>query len=133
MLRDAAFIARKELAYSLKQRETLVWTFVMPIVFFYFIGTVTGGFAGPSPDRKDPLAVRGDANGGFLMDEIVHRLEAQRYEIVRPASDQAFSKVARRLTIPAPQQPYSTFTDAVLGGQRQTLSFERQGDSMDGN
>ncbi len=129
----AWFIAIKDVAFMIRRRETILWTFVMPVVFFYFIGTVTGGFAGPSPDRKDPLALRGDANGGFLMEEIVHRLEAQQYEIVRPATDQEFNKVTRRLTIPAPQESFATFTDAVLHGQRQTLSFERQGDSMDGN
>ena len=47
MLADALFVARSELARSLRQKETILWTFLMPIVFFYFIGTVTGGF-GPS-------------------------------------------------------------------------------------
>ena len=32
----------------LRARETLLWLFVMPILFFYFIGTVTGGFDGPA-------------------------------------------------------------------------------------
>jgi ABC-type Na+ efflux pump permease subunit len=130
---SAFFIARKDVAYLLTRRETILWTFVMPIVFFYFIGTVTGGFAGPAPGSKDRLAVRGGVNGGFLVDEIVRRLEAQRYEIGRPATDAEFATFARRLTIPAPTPPYETFTDAVLAGQRQTLSFDRQGDAMNGN
>jgi ABC-2 type transport system permease protein len=130
---SAWFIARKDVAYMIRRRETILWTFVMPVVFFYFIGTVTGGFAGPSPDRRDPLAVRGGVNGGFLVDELIHRLEAQRYDIVRPATDEAFAKFARRLTIPAPPPPYETFTAAVLAGQQQTVAFDRQGDAMGGN
>ena len=47
LLQGAWFIARKDVAYLLRRRETILWTFVMPIVFFYFIGTVTGGF-GPT-------------------------------------------------------------------------------------
>src|ERR1051326_6656656 len=94
----AWFIARKDVAYMIRRRETIMWVFVMPIVFFYFIGTVTGGFAGPSKERRDALAVRGGLNGGFLMDELTRRLEAQQYEIVRPENDAAFLKVARRLT-----------------------------------
>jgi ABC-2 type transport system permease protein len=132
-LSAAWFIARTDVAYMIRRRETITWVFVMPIVFFYFIGTVTGGFAGPSKDRPDPLAVRGGMNGGFLMDELTRRLEAQHYAIVRPEGDAAFAKFDRRLTIPDPAPPYGTFTDAVLAGQRQALAFDRQGDAMDGN
>src|SRR5262245_1056812 len=101
MLSAALFIARKDIAFLIRKRETILWTFVMPIVFFYFIGTVTGGFAGPA-DRQDTLALRGGTNGGFLVDELIARLTAQRYDVVRPADDQAFAAHARRLTIPAP-------------------------------
>ncbi len=34
MMRDALFIVRKDLHYLLRRRETLLWTFVMPIIFF---------------------------------------------------------------------------------------------------
>jgi hypothetical protein len=58
MLRAAWFIARKDVQYMLRERETLLWTFIMPIIFFFFIGTITGGFAGDdSPDRPDPLVL----------------------------------------------------------------------------
>jgi ABC-type Na+ efflux pump permease subunit len=130
---SAWFIARKDVSYMIRRRETILWTFVMPVVFFYFIGTVTGGFAGPSPDHKDALAIRGGANGGFLVDEIVRRLEAQRFEIIRPGTPEAFAKYGRRLTIPTPAAPHEDFTSAVLAGQRQTMSFERDGDAMNGN
>jgi ABC-type Na+ efflux pump permease subunit len=133
MLRQAWFIARKDVAYMLRQRETLMWVFLMPILFVYFIGTVTGGSDGPARDRKDPLAVRGAAGGGFLADELIRRLEAQDFDIRRPASDEAFRAATRRLTIPAPKEGTGTFTDAVLAGQPQVLVFERQEESPAGN
>jgi hypothetical protein len=133
MLRQAWFIARKDVAYMLRQRETLMWVFLMPILFVYFIGTVTGGSDGPARDRKDPLAVRGAAGGGFLADELIRRLEAQDFDIRRPASDEAFRAETRRLTIPAPKEGTGTFTDAVLAGQPQVLVFERQEESPAGN
>ena len=69
----------------LRQRETILWVFVMPILFFYFIGTVTGGFGAPSAERRDPLAVRGGDDGGFLIDELVRRLERSTTRSSRPA------------------------------------------------
>ena len=128
----AWFIARKDIAFLLKLRETILWTFVMPIVFFYFIGTVTGGL-GPSPDRRDTLAIRGGVAGGFLVDEIERRLEAQQYTVVRPRTDQAFAMFARRITIPDPPAPYPTFTAAAVGGVRQTITLEHGGDPLAGD
>ena len=42
-MRNALFIAWHDVRHQLRQAGTLVWVFVMPPVFFYFIGTVTGG------------------------------------------------------------------------------------------
>ena len=36
MLSAAVFIARADLAFMLRQKETLLWIFVMPLLFFYF-------------------------------------------------------------------------------------------------
>lgn len=128
--RGAWFVARADLAHLLGRRETLLWVFVMPILFFYFIGTVTGGMSA-SADRKDQLAVRGAEQGGVLVDELLRRLQDQQYDIVKPDSDAAFKGFARRLTIPKP--PDSTFTEAVLAGRQQTVVFESRGESLVGN
>lgn len=133
MLKSAWFIARRDVAYLLARKETMLWVFVMPIVFFYFIGTVTAGFGG-SLNQRERLAVRGANDAGFLADELIRRLEAQKYEVVRPATDEAFAGYTRRLTLPTPAAPHKTFTDAVLAGQPQALTFERGGDDpMAGN
>jgi ABC-type Na+ efflux pump permease subunit len=129
MLTSAWFIARRDVAYLLARRETILWVFVMPIVFFYFIGTVTAGFGGSSTQRER-LAVRGADDAGFLADELVRRLEAQRFEVVRPATDEAFAAFTRRLTLPAPAPPHKTFTDAALAGLPQAIAFQRGGDDQ---
>src|SRR5262245_10870924 len=111
MLRDAWFVAHKVVQYNLRERETLLWLFFMPIVFFYFIGTVTSGFGGRG-DTKDRLAVRMPGDAGFLGDEVVRRLEAAGYEVVHPQAPGEFDSSARRLVIPP------GFTRAALAGER---------------
>ena len=118
MLRDAWFIAHKGLQYNLRERETLLWLFVMPIVFFYFIGTITSGFGGRG-DAKDRLAVQMPGDAGFLGAEIVRRLEAAGYEVVHPQAPGALNSSMRRLVIPP------GFTRAALAGERPVVHFTR--------
>ena len=135
MLRDATFIAGRDLTHLLRQRETLLWVFLMPPLFFYFIGTVTGGF-GSSPGPDDPpvmIAVVAPEPSGFLLDEIVRRLAEEGLEAVRPASPEELARYSRRLTVPDPPAGYATFTEAVLAGEPVELSFRRTGDELDGN
>ena len=79
-LRGALFLARMDTWYLLRRKETLLWTFVMPVVFFFFIGTITRGSSGPS---QDDLAVLVPADAGFLADQVLARLEKLDYRIVR--------------------------------------------------
>ena len=66
-LQSALFVARKDLWYLLRQRETLLWTFAMPPVFFFFIGTVTGGMRGGMVEQPS-LDVVAPEPSGFLAD-----------------------------------------------------------------
>lgn len=133
-MRSAWFVARKDVAHLLRHRETILWTFVMPIVFFYFIGTITGGSGpiGGSADRPDLLALRAPADAGFLVDELVRRLEKQNFKVERPATDEAFQRFNRRLIVPPPTSG-RTFTDAVLAGERQALSFRSRAEGPNAN
>jgi ABC-type Na+ efflux pump permease subunit len=119
MLRDAWFIGRKDVQYIVRERETILWLFIMPIVFFYFIGTITSGFGGRGPTRER-LAVQAPDDAGFLADEVVRRLEAAGYEVVRPATAEEFAAAARRLTIPP------DFSKSALAGKQAVLRLERQ-------
>ena len=122
-IRSAAFIARADLWFMLRQRETILWVFAMPLLFFYFIGTVTGGFGGGSPDRPDPLALQTSAPDGVILGAIVHRLEERNFHVERPATPAALEPYARRLVVPA-------FTDESVraGTQVQaTLQLRNEG------
>ncbi len=123
MLRDAIFIASKDVKYMLKARETLFWVFVMPIVFFYFIGTITAGFA-PGVAKKENVALKADESAGFLVEQITRRLEENDYQIVRPETDEEFAAYTRQLVVPA------GFTDSVLAGRPVTLQFTRSGEGI---
>lgn len=124
MLRDLAFIAKQDLSVTLRARETIMWTFVMPILFFYFIGTVTSGFGGGGEGRRDPLALRTGENPGFLADVIAGRFEEQDYEVARAPNDSAFAASPRRMTLPA------AFTDSVLAGSPMTIRYEHEASGL---
>src|SRR5262245_45876347 len=122
-IRSAAFIARTDLSFMLRQRETILWVFVMPLLFFYFIGTVTGGFGGGSPDRPDPIALQ-TPSSGVALDAIVKRLEAGNFRVERPATAEALQPFTRRLVIPA-------FTaESLSAGTQVQATFEQRGDGM---
>lgn len=128
MLGRAWLIARTDLAIMLRQRETLLWVFLMPVIFFYFIGTVTRGFSTRgSADRPDPLALNAPGDGGILLDELVRKLGQRHYSVVRPPNDEEFRQYERRLTIALPAGR-SGFSDAVLAGEHVSLTFERDGE-----
>jgi ABC-type Na+ efflux pump permease subunit len=114
--RQVLFIARKDLAYLLRKRETLVWTFFMPIVFFYFIGTVTGGFGGNAAAREK-LTLVAPADAGFLADQAAQRLEEQGYQVVRSAGAAPVEAEGRRVLLPP------GFTAAVLAGRQVKVGF----------
>lgn len=129
MLRNARFIANHDLRFMLRQRETLLWVFVMPVVFFYFIGTVTGGF-GPAPaGAAAPIALQAPENGGVVIDQLVARLEEQGYAVVRPSTPQELERYSRRLIVP-PAATHATVTESVLAGNQLQVRFERRGDDL---
>lgn len=131
MWRDARFIAGRDLAILLRTRETLLWTFVMPVVFFYFMGTVTADFGGSDPERPDPIALRGAGGGGFLVDELSWRLETQHFAVRHTTSPQAFAEHSRRLTLPPPSPGHASLTASILAGHPAVLTFERDGEALE--
>jgi ABC-type Na+ efflux pump permease subunit len=124
VLRDAWFIARKDVGYLITRRETLLWTFLMPIVFFYFIGTITGGFGGSAVPGADRLAARIEPGAGFLAETLLARYTGAGFEVVRADTGAAFEAASRRLTVPA------GFTDSILAGRQVSLEFHRRGEGL---
>ncbi len=121
MLRDAFFLARMDTARLLRSRPAILWTFIMPIVFFYFIGTITGGGFG-SHETRDPLAVSAAPDAGFIADQLIERIEARGYGVVRVKTQPELAAHNRRLEIPA------AFTASLLAGKPVKVRFVRTGD-----
>jgi ABC-2 type transport system permease protein len=116
VLTDAIFLMLRDLKHLLRRRETLLWTFIMPVIFFYFIGNVAGGYG--RIDEADPIAVVKPAGSGFLADELVKRLELRHFRIIPQA------EFFRQLRIPA------GFTDSVLAGRPMQVEFIRYGSGI---
>ena len=112
----AFFIARKDVGYLLRMREALTWVFVMPIVFFYFIGSITKNYGG-GQDQKDPIIVTVPPDAGFLAQRLVKGLEARNYQIVDKGS-------------PATLEVPPGFTASVLGGKPAVLKLTRNGEGL---
>ena len=79
-MNNALFIAWHDIRHQMRQGATLLWVFVMPPIFFYFIGTVTGGFAGGMGGAEaSPLVVQAP-DPGFLQTQIDLRLRDGNFE-----------------------------------------------------
>ncbi|MEZ5064768.1 MAG: ABC transporter permease [bacterium] len=124
-MKDLIFVASRDLRYMLRQRETLLWVFAMPVLFFWFIGTVTGGFGGRDPNAPTPIALVAPDDAGFLADEVARRLTEDSYRVQRAAVRDSVSGYSRKLTLPA------AFTDSVLAGHQREVWFEHSREGID--
>ncbi len=124
---QAAFIARTDLRQMLREKETLLWMFIMPVVFFFFIGTITSG-AGGGSNQVENIAVHAEGQPGFLFDHLSKRLSENEYQVQMPDEQglylekYKFDEFRRRLSIPA------DFTDNTLFGEQAILEFRRSGE-----
>jgi len=124
-MRNVCFIACRELRFALKSWETYFWGFVMPVVFTYFIGTVTGQSGGGSgPAAKDPIALVAPESAGMLADRVGQRLEQNQFAVERRPSAAAAESYARRLIVP------DRFTHSALGGGPAVLEFQRKEEGL---
>jgi ABC-type multidrug transport system permease subunit len=126
-MRNAIFIAWQDLRFQLRQGSTLVWVFVMPPIFFYFIGTVTSGFSSTvSGATRTPIVVVAESPG-FLKDQIDLRLTqngfaAEWTEPPLPTGEQGAPR--RTLTIDP------SLSDKVLAGTQVNVDFETRANAL---
>jgi len=125
MMRDALFLVRADLRLLLRSRETLLWAFVMPILFFYFIGTITGGSA--MGGGKPKVTVKVPADAGFLADQVVRRLKERGYEVERAGSPESPTRGGLVLSIPA------GFTRHVLAPEPVVAKLEPTSGGLEGD
>jgi ABC-2 type transport system permease protein len=132
---DVGHIAAHDLKVALRQRETQLWTFLMPILFFWFLGTVTAGFSptGPAGDLDPvPLDVHVAPGAGFVVDGLVARLEQSGFAVNRiEAGVEAEAESAvdpERLTLFVP----ADLSQRLLAGEDQVLRFQGTSDGLFG-
>ncbi|NKB67673.1 MAG: ABC transporter permease subunit [Candidatus Latescibacteria bacterium] len=115
MFGHIAFIAGKELRFLLREKWVLVWVFLMPILFFYFIGTLTSGGVPGIATEPLPLALVQTDTSGYLTDQLARRLADNGF-IPIPAARPP-NKGMRYLVLP-PQ-----FEKDVLRGRSVSLTY----------
>jgi len=119
MMRDIFFLVSRDLTHLMRRREAILWTFVMPVIFFYFVGNISGGFGRMSD--PDPIAVVAPPDAGFLAIELTQRLKDRNFRIIEDPN------YFRLIRIP------SGFTDSILAGKPVELSYVRHGSGINGD
>ncbi|HHL32528.1 MAG TPA: ABC transporter permease [Oceanospirillales bacterium] len=129
MLPNIYFIAKKDFLYSLKEKTLLVWLFIMPIVFFGFIGSTTGGFAGRSSQVKANIAIWeqqiDSSKTDPLAKQILYRLEQENFNVlvfnnntINADIKYHFEDYTRRLWLPADLQ------EKLKGGEQIEIEYD---------
>jgi len=126
-MKSIMFIAWQDVRNQMRQGSTLLWVFVMPPIFFYFIGTVTGGFSsGMSGAQSTPLIVVAESPG-FLKDQVDMRLAANGFDPrwVESLDELADGEVpARTLSID------SDLSNKVLAEQQVQAVYDTQANAL---
>ncbi len=126
-MKNILFIAWHDVRNQLRQGSTLLWLFVMPPIFFYFIGTVTGGFSsGVSGGQATPLTVVAKSPG-FLKEQIDLRLadndfDAEWVESPAPAAEGAAP--SRTLVFD------TTLSDKVLANEQVQITYDTRANAL---
>ena len=112
MMRDFMFIFKHDLRHMLTRGEAILWVFVMPLVFFFLIGSITGG-AGNGGATIETMLLHGSEEAGALSESLTRRL------VVRPSADLPADHPRR--------QPLPDRIDARLPRLDRPLHAERLG------
>lgn len=126
MLRNILFIGWQDVRFHLRDRSTLLWLLVMPPVFFFFIGTVIGGFGTGISGQATPIAVIA-SDPGFVRDQIDLRLvdndfAPEWFEALDNGDDTALP--TRTLAVDA------GMSNRLVNGQPVAAVFDTEADSL---
>jgi ABC-type Na+ efflux pump permease subunit len=126
-MKSVLFIAWHDVRIQLRQGGTLVWLFVMPPIFFYFIGTVMSGFqGGMTGGTATPIVVAADAPG-FLKEQVDLRLRDNEFdpewrsEIVPDAE----GNLPRRILTLS-----DNFSDQIVAGAQVDASYDTKASAL---
>lgn len=126
-MRNVFFVAWQDVRYQLRQGSTLLWVFVMPPIFFYFIGTVTAGFSGGGTGGAPTKITVVAEQPGFLKEQLDLRLRENDYEATWVAALELADgedPPRRSLTIDP------NFSNQVLADEQVKASFETKASSL---
>lgn len=126
-MRNALFIAWHDARHQLRQGSTLLWVFVLPPVFFYFIGTVTSGFSNTMSGATATPIVIAARDPGFLKEQVGLRLR-----------DNSFEPEWRDEVVPdaegnLPRRVLSlddSFSDRIEAGEQVTARFDTRASAL---
>jgi ABC-type Na+ efflux pump permease subunit len=120
-LTNIGVMARFDLQFMLRSRETLMWMFLMPVLFMFLIGKAMP--RGSSRSEAEPTFAVLDQDGGALATTFLDHLDELDYAIVRVDAESTLFRYDRRLRIPA------GLTAGALAGDEQILQlgFKSQG------
>ena len=124
-MKNIFFIAWEDVRQQLRDGSTLLWLFVMPPIFFYFIGTVTGGFSsGISGGQETPLTVIAE-DPGFFGEQVDLRLRNSDFAPEWVATlETAADTPARTLTLPV------GMSDKLLADEPVVAVYETTANSL---
>ncbi len=124
-MRQVFSIAWNDAKFQLRQGSTLLWLLVMPPIFFYFIGTVTGGFStGISGGQATPLTVVAPTPG-FLKEQVSLRLADNDFEADWVTTLEGKGEAPRRTL-----QFDAGLTEKIAAGEPVTVSFETKASAL---
>lgn len=114
-MRPILALAAHVLRLDLKEKSSIIWLFIMPIVFIGFFGQMFRSEGGP---RKIELALV-DEDGSYLSERFTEMLASEdlALRIVDPAARDTLASLGRTLVIPA------GFSDSLSSGDRVALSL----------
>lgn len=126
-MKNILFIAWQDVRNQLRQGSTLLWVFVMPPIFFFFIGTVTGGFsANIGGGQATPLVVIAESPG-FLKEQIDLRLAANEFEARWVGS---LDDITDEETLARTLAFDSGMSDKVLAGEQVAARFDTRANAL---
>ncbi len=117
-----AFLTWKDFWYLFREPESLLWMFVMPFVFFFFIGSMSGGFGGGGSSQEYLASWAPDE--GVLNQAFDARLTELGYSVVQIDTLENMDRYTRQIYYP------SAFSDSVLAGIQTTVTFKRTDDAI---
>lgn len=125
MWRHVWFIAAKDTRFLFREKSTIVWVFLMPLLFFYFIGTLTSGFTGGAPTGQQRLQYSHGAERGVLAEQLEQRLTENDFAVERTGEpESASADDIARLTLT------DDFDRKLRGGERVVLKYAAAGEGM---